>query len=196
MKHSLIFLYYDPRHQLDFPGESLKSMVRHAGTDDYEVVFVCNIKGYAAAVNLGLHRAKGEFMFLMNDDVLVEEDGWLDKMAVPDTITSWRFNQFFMTGELLPDGAAYCIPRSVYDRLGGFDERYCQGYGFDETDYWFRAKQVGVPMLERPVTLRHLENKTYKAYHSEQKEQMTERNHMLFVEKWKEHLPMPYGTKA
>lgn len=41
---------------------------------------------------------------------------------------------------------AFAVRRSVFDRLGGFDERFA-GYGAEDTDFGFRADAAGLPLL-------------------------------------------------
>lgn len=41
---------------------------------------------------------------------------------------------------------AFGVRRTTFDRIGGFDEAFT-GYGGEDTDFGFRAKQLGVPLL-------------------------------------------------
>ena len=41
---------------------------------------------------------------------------------------------------------AFAIRRAGFDRLGGFDEGY-SGYGAEDTDFAFRARNLGLPLL-------------------------------------------------
>lgn len=188
VKYSIVFLNYDPENRKDFVPLCLKSVIESSVGYAYELIRIRDVEGYVRAVNAGLRQAKGEFIFIVNDDVVIDDPKWLEKMAMPGIITSWRVNKFHITGEMILDGACYCIPREVYEKLGDFDERYAEGYGCDEVDYWFRAKEKDIPMIGVSVNLKHLENKTYQTYFSEKKNWMTERNEELFRAKWKNRI--------
>ena len=41
---------------------------------------------------------------------------------------------------------AFGIRRSAFERLGGFDERF-SGYGAEDTDFGFRAKEAAIPLM-------------------------------------------------
>lgn len=41
---------------------------------------------------------------------------------------------------------AFALRRATFDRIGGFDEGYV-GYGAEDTDFAFRARDAGVPLL-------------------------------------------------
>jgi GT2 family glycosyltransferase len=41
---------------------------------------------------------------------------------------------------------AFGVRRTTFDRIGGFDEAFT-GYGGEDTDFGFHAKQLGVPLL-------------------------------------------------
>jgi GT2 family glycosyltransferase len=54
-------------------------------------------------------------------------------------------------------GATMVISRRVWDRLGGFDERFHPAY-FEDTDLCFRARRAGFGVYSIPVNVRHHEN--------------------------------------
>jgi GT2 family glycosyltransferase len=42
-------------------------------------------RGFPAAINQGLQYARGEYLVLLNNDVVVADDGWLDAVTLfPD----------------------------------------------------------------------------------------------------------------
>jgi len=99
--------------------DMLKSTVASfTGAD--EVIIVSNWKeGYAKPINKGLAIAKGDFLIVMNDD-LVWDGGSLkrlcDESAVVSPIVNGKSQAFW--------GCAFCMPRWVYEKTGGLDERY------------------------------------------------------------------------
>ena len=188
-KYSLIFLNYDPLGKnTGIINQSRKSILDRTVGYDYEFIEVRDVDGYVNAVNSGLQRATGEYMVILNDDILIKDGEWLNTLSVPNAITSWRNNRFYMTGDELIDGACWCIPRNVYEKVGLMDTAFGEGYGCDEIDYFYRAKEAGFKLMVTPFNLEHWENTTYKSYHKDTKEQMTERNVGIFFVKWKDKL--------
>ncbi len=47
---------------------------------------------------------------------------------------------------------AFAVRRATFDRIGGFDEGFT-GYGGEDTDFAFRARDAGVPLLFTAATL-------------------------------------------
>src|SRR4051812_36851041 len=79
-----------------------------------EVIVVWNDRmGYAKPINKGLVLARGDFLVVMNDD-LVWHGADLHDLCVPGVVTSPMVN-----GKIQPFwGCAFCIPREVYARTG------------------------------------------------------------------------------
>jgi|GEM_PF-404064 len=85
-------------------------------------------------------------------------------------------------------GAALMVRRSIWDKLGGFDERYAPAY-YEDTDLCFGVRKAGYKVYYQPQSVVvHLEGQTagvdlqsgYKKY------QVI--NRKKFVEKWSEEL--------
>lgn len=124
-------------------------------------------KGFAATVNRGIREGTGEFVCLLNSDVLVT-DLWLTKMmfalqsdpkhkivcpatnntAIVDVPMSPGASYIQMNRvlenfaqrrypELMPTGFCFMFPRSHLEKIGFFDESY-QNFG-EETDFWWRT---------------------------------------------------------
>ena len=183
-KYSIIIPIYDPKEQMEkIISDCLLSVIKNS-KENYEIIPIYNVVGFSMAVNMGLERATGDYLIILNDDIIIQDKNWLKKMGVENTITSWRMHPFFITGENVPDGACWCMSRNVFKKLGKLDDRFNNGYGFEDSDYWMRAKESGIEMKSADINLVHLENKTFKSYHSDLKESMTEKNKQLFLEKW------------
>lgn len=185
MKYSIIWLNYDPEDKKPFTTESLLSLKKSSAGFDHEIIPVMDVVGYSNAVNDGLHQATGDYLVICSDDVFIDDPQWLTKITAPNAIVSWRFVPFYMTKENVPDGSVYGFSREVYELIGDMDTRYVGGYGCDEVDHFFTAKEKGVNFIKSDMNVRHLENATFKTYHKENKEEMTTRNISLFYEKWK-----------
>ena len=121
-------------------------------------------RGPAAARNIGWHRAKGELVCFVDDDVVVEA-GWARALldahrAHPDAVLQGRT-------EPHPDEAPHqdafsrsravteldwnyptcniAYPRALLERLGGFDEAY-RFASAEDTDLGWRAREAGAPV--------------------------------------------------
>jgi GT2 family glycosyltransferase len=108
-----------------------------------ELIVVANERntiGFTKAVNHGLRLAKGDYIMVVNNDIVWRE-GSLEDLCKPRTITSpsmtnslgERSNQFFW-------GCFFVLPREVYEKIGQLDEQfylYCS-----DTDLVMRARQA------------------------------------------------------
>lgn len=184
MLYSIIFPTYDPDNKKPFVQESMGSFKKFADKE-HEFIIIKDIKGYSNAINEGLHKATGDYIIIASDDTIVYEP-YLEKLTADNAIVSWRFVKFYMTGEDMPDGSLYGFSRETYNKMGDMDTRYVGGYGCDEVDHFFSGKYNGVEFKAVPIDVKHLENQTFKAYWTPEKEAMTVRNVELFASKWKD----------
>lgn len=124
--------------------------------------------GYQKAVNIGMGKARGEFILLFNDDAWVqgrETDGrdWLQTL-----IDELKANP--KLGLVGPHGCEspalgsrilffWCVMfrRSLYDQIGPLDDVTFRNYGGDD-DYCERCRAAGHEIKEKWVNLRHLMN--------------------------------------
>lgn len=105
-----------------------------------ELLLIWNWKmGYAKPINKGLALAKGDFILVMNDDVILSE-GQIRDLCDPEAVTSPRINGI----EKSFWGCVFCIPRWVYEKVGGLWEGYEISY-FDDDDYLNTLRQAGIP---------------------------------------------------
>lgn len=189
MKYSIIFLNYDPENTKEWIPETRRLIEEHSKNFDYELIEVKDVKGYVNAVNEGFKRATGDYFIVFNDDIYLNDDLWLLKLTADNAIVSWRKVPFFKNGDMYPDGSCWGLSRETQEKIGLMDTAYAEGYGCDEVDYFYTAKELGVGWESYDVHLTHAENKTYSSdYFKAQKEAMTERNVRIFHEKWQEIL--------
>jgi len=145
-----------------------------------EIIIVWNDRmGFAPSINRGLANAQGDYLIVMNDDVELES-GNLKELCVPDTVTS-PLNG----GRAYPHiwGSCFCIPRRIYNRIGGLDERYETSY-FDDDDLIFTLRGLNVPMeTVSSVVFRHPKAGTTLDVLPDRNE-FFERNRQRFLEKW------------
>ena len=104
--------------------------------------------GYGPAVNRGLRLAHGDFLLIANNDTAVLA-GDVSDLCDPEAVTVPKID-----GQVdrLPR-AFFCLPRWVYEEVGGFDERFHMGY-FEDDDLIKRLEVHGVPV--RPVDSVHV----------------------------------------
>ena len=126
---------------------------------DKEIIVIDNTYnniGLAAAQNKGARQAKGEYLFFLNNDTLVKEDIFEQLLTLyrrPDVLGCRMFNYdgtkeldsalsvdrfgcpAGKTGRMFyPDGAIF-IRKSIFDEIGGFDEKLFL-YGEDRDLLW------------------------------------------------------------
>lgn len=145
-------------------------------TADELIVVVNEGIGFGKAVNQGLRLAHGDYLFVVNNDTVVLA-GDLRDMCIPDTVTVPRID-----GQVddMPR-AFFCMPRSVYEQIGGYDERFEMGYAEDD-DLHVRLAQGGVPIKTvSSVEVSHLGGTTM---HQIDRDKYYYENLERFREKW------------
>ncbi len=138
--------------------------------------------GFCRGVNLGMERASGSFLLLLNNDTSPEPgsfQGLIDALegapegtaaAVPsiprpdgsdDSLFKWAFRRGlaitgqFSEGEPYPSGACALWRREAWESLGGLDCRYAPIY-WEDTDMGVRMHKKGYGMIRCPnITVRH-----------------------------------------
>lgn len=119
-----------------------------------ELILVINDSiGYGAAFNRGFKQATGDFIFAISNDTQLKEGSLLD-MCDPTAVTYTRNAQW---------GAFFCLPRWVYEKIGGFDESFGLAY-YEDNDYLLRLKDAGIPVRRvNKVAIDHVGGATVKA---------------------------------
>jgi len=112
--------------------------------DEYDELIVVHSEGrtYAQNINRGLKQAKGDFLIVCSDDVTLRSghpwqlchDG-----EVHSPVTHGGINKTF-------HGQMFCLPRDVYEKIGGYDETCPSPYSTD-SDYWIRLLKAGIPVV-------------------------------------------------
>lgn len=86
-------------------------------------------------------------------------------------------------------GASLLVKREVFDKLGGFDERYAPAY-FEDSDLCFGVRSLGLRVLYQPRSVVvHLEGRTAGTDTSSGLKRYQDLNRPKFVEKWRDVLP-------
>jgi len=100
--------------------------------------------GFAAACNIGLKMAKGEYIIISNNDVEILSGNLIDLadpnfITVPDIVPEPR--------DYMPR-CFYCVPREIYNKIVEkygywYDERFKMGY-FEDDDLIKRLENEGI----------------------------------------------------
>ena len=160
---------------------------------------------FPKSVNDGFGAAKGEIVFLLNQDVTPQPD--LLKFALPhfadptifavtfnEQNRSWakaEFKKGFMEFTNGPkdnkvhdsfwaSGGSAAFRKSMWDALGGFDPIFTPGY-FEDLDLGWRAHLAGYKILWDPkCKAKHVAETTFnKAFEPKQLQRIKERNYLL-----------------
>jgi len=143
-----------------------------------EIIVVVNWKlGYAKPINIGLQAATGEFLLVMNDD-MIWDGGSLKRLCDAAAVTSPQVN-----GKVQPFwGCAFCIPRAVYEKVGGLHEGYRISY-FDDADYYNTLAKAAVPTRCVEAVEVHTEGgRTLERFPD--RNEFFEENRRHFIERW------------
>lgn len=148
-------------NSVDGSKEAIRSMKKKGFLD--EVIFNDENKGFAYANNQGFDIAKGEVLFMLNNDVLLEKK-WLthivevlkkdERIAAagsrligfeePKETRAWNGNK----EKLTLCGAAMAIKKEALTKIGYLDvDNFSPAYG-EETDWCFRARNAGFKLVE------------------------------------------------
>jgi len=117
----------------------------------------------AQKINKGLKQAKGDYLIVSNDDVIARS-GELRQLCVPGEVHSpvvhGGIDKTF-------HGHMWCLPREVYEQVGGYDES-CPGVYYQDSEFWVRLILAGIPVVKNESvhidhpepgrTLKHLAN--------------------------------------
>ncbi len=164
--------------------------------------------GFCHAVNLGMSRASGNYLMLINNDTIPSENSFrrlvsdLDKadsdvaVVVPsilrpdgsdDSMYSWIFRHGLavtgenISGENYPSGACALWKRSVWEELGGLSVSYAPIY-WEDTDMGVRMHNSGYVMLRcGDIIVEHKHAATMGS--SLVSETLRERNRFVFMDK-------------
>jgi len=135
-------------------------------------------RGFSGANNQGMKLAKGKYIFLLNNDTLLEKN-WLEKIIKvaesdsrtgivgPDLppskdskivfgsgyiddsgIARHSYKKIEHAGEQV-GGGAFLIKRDLFEKIGFLDEGFNPIY-FEESDYCARAKKAGYGIVFTP----------------------------------------------
>jgi len=149
--------------------------------------------GISTAWNQGLKLAVGEYIAVINDDILVHGD-WLERLKnalkMPLAGVSNLYVEHLPQGQGLIEnykwfsGSCFMLKRSTIDRVGYFDTRY-EKANFEDHDYWTRVMRAGLKLyVDYGMTVIHREGKTV---HDKDISEHFIANKQRFFDKWGFH---------
>lgn len=134
-----------PYYELPGKQEILARCVSSLKGHDHTII-IGKQETLAKAQNMGIDLAfymGADYVILSNDDVILTK-GTLDKLCVPGQVVSptvhGGLNKLF-------HAHMFCMPRSVYEKVGGFDET-CPGPYYIDSDLWIRLMQAEIPIIK------------------------------------------------
>lgn len=145
-----------------------------------EKIVVWNRKeGMAKAINEGVKCATGDYFLIMNDDVFLKS-GSIDDLCIPNTVTSPTFN-----GKEYPNiwGSCFCVPKNVWELVGGMDEQYTISY-FDDDDLIETLKKHSISMKSEPLVVFDHPRPGRTLESMSERNDFFESNKKKFINKW------------
>ena len=165
-------------------------------------------KGFAATVNTGVRMAKGNFVCLLNSDVIPSKnfletmvEDFEDKQVFGVSLhekgfgyAKGKFLDGFIVHEGMPEtgtvtetfwasGGSSVLRRETFMELKGLDEVLLPFY-WEDLDLSYRAQKRGYKVLWDPrANVVHHHESTYGKLNQKYVQRMRERNHLLFI--WK-----------
>lgn len=160
-------------------------------------------KGIPATWNDGMKVARGEYLVICNDDIVVEE-GWLEKLrvALEDDPDNWiaapavkdssKGHGIVQDYQWFP-GYCFMMSAKVPQIIGYFDEQFAP-FDFEDTDYWTRVLSAGKQLVRNySTTIQHVGG---HVLHTLDYDKVNEINNAKFQKKWGfDPIPVFYYNK-
>lgn len=148
-------------------------------------------QGISRAWNVGKWLARGDFVAIVNDDIVVP-DGWLDALAEPFLKERCAVSAPMEGGPaVVPEITqivpytnhkfypGYCFMLSRHGYYRDFDPYFDTNCG--DVDYWHTIKSVGLELYRAPLKIWHKEG---DVLHGMNYQALTQTSIEKFIEKW------------
>lgn len=149
-------------------------------------------RGFGPANNLGIKAATSPNLLLMNNDVVVRGDfialviqalEQSPRALLGANLVNWDggWNRFGNAIIHYCEAWFLAMGRTVWDELGGFDERFVP-CDYEDVDLSYRASQADFVLENIVVPVRHIVG--VSARQLPDRAAITQKNRKLFAEKW------------
>ena len=185
IEYSILIPSYDPEGKnTQTVSRLLTSIDENSRGKNYEIIVRKNGNSYTESHNDALASSRGKYIVILNDDTLIQDPLWLEKLKDDNKIISWKEGKFGLTGESCWDFSCWAMSREIFEKIGYFDERFKDGIGFEDNDYHYRAKQLGIEYEVRPIQMLHYGGLVLNMFFGRANDKR-EKNHNLFLAKWR-----------
>lgn len=170
---SVIIPHYPLNQELE---DKLQRCVKSLSGYDELILVVNEGIGFSKAINQGMRLAKGDYLVVVSNDTYVVS-GDLASLCDSTAVTSPRVNNQLQ--ELW--GCFFCLPRWVYEKVGGFDEQFYPAY-WEDNDYILRLREAKVPM--KPVASVQVRTEGGQTMKFLDSSQAHKESNEKFIKKW------------
>ena len=162
--------------------------------------------GYVNSVNIGVSLSKGDYIILLNNDVIFNGKSWLPDLVEPFDM----FSTAGITGPYKGHWNKYpwlmffcvAVKIDVFKKIGLFDINFHPGYG-EDVDFCIRATKAGFTIHQVPEEplVQDKFDKTFKngqfpIYHASNSTFKNDSNYSDYLIKSKEILSKRYGLRG
>lgn len=186
MKYSIIMPSYDPDlKNHDMFMDMIKSIEKNSKGKDYELIIRKNGKSYTESFNDAISSSSGEYIISVQDDMIILDPEWLEKLTDPDCFVSPEINKFSLDGSDCPYWAIFGMPRKIFAMVGLLDPIFSKGICYEDNDYIFRMREAGFKFKTSSIRYKHFGGVSGNLYFENSKKKMVQINRDLFINKWK-----------
>jgi GT2 family glycosyltransferase len=211
----------------DCTKKCLDSIEKNSGDVDYEVIFVnngsvddtetivlhSNIEnkiyiplgeniGFPAGHNLALNYASGEYFICLNNDVIINEKNWLEKLIKPmidnpnivlsgfgGAPCSLRKDGSGFIGDKLEyiEGSCIAGKAEFFRDFGLFNPCYDMFF-YEDSDLSLRVRQCGYKIATVNISNKHIRSSSLNQLSDSFKRTYMEKNKKAFLDRWKTYL--------
>lgn len=214
-------------NRADCTKKCLQSIEKHTKGVEFEVIFVNNGSsddsenvflrskienkfyvplgvntGFPRGHNLSLNYASGDYFVVLNNDLVIEEDNWLEKLAKPlinnekvalvgiDGIPNSLRNDgngFF--GEKLEyiDGSCLMGKTDFFLDFGLFNPSYDMFF-YEDSDLSLRVRQAGYKIATVKLKHTHTRSSSFSGINNDFKTKILNKNKEVFMKRWSGYL--------
>jgi len=151
--------------------------------------------GFGPAVNEGANAARGDYIFVISNDVEIKGDFFDDFITF---LKSEEDTDFLCGGRVIdwpagwnefPDeppinyveGWFLAAKTKIWRQIGGFDERFVP-HDYEDVDLSYRAQQQGIQLRQISAPISHIGAGTIGF--NPARRAITEKHRIMFAEKW------------